>query len=132
MIGYYKYSREKIAEIIKKSPKTKDGFYFVKKFPELNNKPSQLDGEKDTEYYYKRSYFENKYVFDNFELECYLSKEKKNLDVDRMINCDNQLADIIFDFLDYKLNQKIDGFSYNLNELIDTTIYFYNIKNPLN
>lgn len=132
MIGYYKYSREKIAEIIKKSPKTKDGFYFVKKFPELNNKPSQLDGKKDTEYYYKRSYFENKYVFDSFELECYLSKEKKNLDVDRMINCDNQLADIIFDFLDYKLNQKIDGFAYNLNELIDTTIYFYNIKNPLN
>ena len=132
MIGYYKYSREKIAEIIKKSPKTKDGFYFVKKFPELNNKPSQLDGEKDTDYYYKRSYFENKYVFDNFELECYLSKEKKNLYVDRMINCDNQLADIIFDFLDYKLNQKIDGFTYNLNELIDTTIYFFNIKNPLN
>ena len=31
-------------------------------------------------------------------------KEKKNLDVDRMINCDNQLADIIFDFL--KLDSK--------------------------
>ena len=49
-----------------------------------------------------------------------------------MIQCDNQIADIIFDCLDYDLNEKIDGFSYNLNELIDTTIYFFNIKNPLN
>ena len=132
MLGYYKYSRNEIAKIIRKSPKTKDGFYFVKNFPEMNNKAFKLDGENDKKYYYKRSCFENKYIFDNFELKCYLSEKEQNLDVDRMMKCDNQIADIIFDFLDYELNEKIDGFSYTLNELIDTTIYLFNVKNPLN
>ena len=132
MLGYYKYARDEIAEIIRKSPKTKDGFYYVKNFPQLNNERYRLDGENDNKYYYKRPCFGNKYVFDDFELECYLADTKKNLEVERMIKCDNQIADIIFDFLDYNLNDKIDGFSYNLNELIDTTIYFFNIKNPLN
>ena len=33
MLGYYKYTREEIADIIKNSPKTKDGYYFVGNFP---------------------------------------------------------------------------------------------------
>ena len=132
MIGYYKYSRDKIADIIRKSPKTKDGFYFVRRFPELNTTTYQLDGENDTKYYYKRSCFENKYVFDDFELECYLAKSDKKLDIERMNKCDDQIANVIFDFIDYDLNDKLNGFSYNLNELIDTTIYLFNVKNPLN
>ena len=123
MLGYYKYSRNEIAKIIRKSPKTKDGFYFVKNFPEMNNKAFKLDGENDKKYYYKRSCFENKYIFDNFELKCYLSEKEQNLDVDRMMKCDNQIADIIFDFLDYELKTASldDGDYYCIFKIYDVS-----------
>ena len=128
MLGYYKYSREDIAKIIKDSPKTKDGYYFVRKFPELNNMQGKLDGERDSKYYYPRSIFANKFVFNNYEIDSYLSKIENNLDFEKMQNIDNKIYETIFDFIDYGLNEKIPNYKFNLNELIDTTIYFYNIK----
>ena len=129
MIGYYKYSRNEIAEIIKTSPKTNDGFYYVRKFPELNNQTGKLDNENDSIYYYSRDLFMNKYVFNDFEIECYLSEKKKNFNYDKMQLLDTKIKTTIEDFINYGLNEQIPDYEFNLNELIDTTIYFYNIKN---
>jgi len=128
MLGYYKYSRENIAKIIRNSPKTKDGYYFVRKFPELNNEQGKLDGEKDSKYYYPRNIFTNKFVFNNYEIDSYLSKTENDLDFKKMQNIDDKIYETISDFVDYGLNEKIPNYEFNLNELIDTSIYFYNIK----
>ena len=128
MLGYYKYSRENIAKIIRNSPKTKDGYYFVRKFPELNNEQGKLDGEKDSKYYYPRNIFANKFVFNNYEIDSYLSKTENDLDFKKMQNIDDKIYEAISDFVDYGLNEKIPNYEFNLNELIDTSIYFYNIK----
>ena len=36
MLGYYKYTRKQIVEMILNSPKTTDGFYYMYNFPVLN------------------------------------------------------------------------------------------------
>ena len=128
MLGYYKYTREKIVEIIRKSPKTNDGFYYVKQFPELNNTIGKIDGEKNSAYYYPREIFNKKLLFNEFEIESYLSKKNNNLDTERMEFMDKQIYNIIVDFIDYDLDQKLPGCLFNLNELIDTSIYFINMK----
>ena len=129
MLGYYKYPRNDIVEMIKNSPKTKDGYYYIRSFPYLNNTKGKLDGEKDSNYYYPREFFSNKMVFNDYEIESYLSKKKTNLNVDRMQSIDQRIKDTINEFIDYGLDENIPGYEFNLNELIDTTIYFYNIKN---
>ena len=45
-----------------------------------------------------------------------------------MQNIDDKIYETISDFVDYGLNEKIPNYEFNLNELIDTSIYFYNIK----
>lgn len=128
MLGYYKYRREEIADIIKNSPKTKDGYYFVRNFPELNNAQDKIDGENDSKYYYPRNIFKNKFVFNNYEIDSYLSRTENGLDDEKMKKIDNKIFETIYEFIDYGLNEKIPKCEFNLNELIDTTIYFYNIK----
>ena len=41
---------------------------------------------------------------------------------------DNKLKDIINDFLELDLNDRIDKCDYTLDELIDTSIYLLNNK----
>ena len=128
MLGYYKYSREDIAKKIKESPKTNDGYYYFKDFPKLNSQKSGPDGFNDIKYYYSRDIFSNKLVFNDFEIKCYLSKKEEIFDVERMLMLDNKLLETIDEFLIYELNEDIPNFEFNLNELIDTTIYLFNVK----
>ena len=130
MIGYFKFKRESIVNNIKKSPKTQDGYYFYKKFPEQNSKPGKLDGFNDKKYCYPRTLFKNKMCFDDKEIEMYLTEiNNEDFDVDKMLKRDEQILETITDFLDYNLFDKIPNYDFNLCELIDTCIYIFNIKN---
>jgi hypothetical protein len=128
MLGYYKYGREEIADIIKNSPKTTDGYYYVRNFPYLNIAEGKIDNKKDGNYYYPRDIFSNKLVFNDKEIISYLSKDKTDLNVEKMKYIDDKIEDVISELSDYGLNENIPGRLFNLNELIDTTIYFYNMK----
>ncbi len=128
MNGYYKYSRNKLIELIKKSPKTCDGYYCCFKFPEYNLKKGDINGEYDKNYYYKRELFKNKICFNEYEINCYLAKNKIGLDENKMQFIDDNLKNIIQDFNNIKLEDIIPNESYNLGELIDTSIFFFNSK----
>ena len=130
MIGYFKFKREDIVNKIKKSPKTQDGYYFYKKFPEQNNKEGKIDGFNDKKYCYPRELFKNKMCFNDKELEIYLTDvNDKNFDIEKMIKRDQHLFETISDFLEYNLFDKIQNYDFNLCELIDTCIYMFNLKN---
>lgn len=127
MIGYYKNKRKNIVKIIRSSPQTIDGYYFVKDFPGLNNEQGKIDNEKDV-YFYHRNLFANKFIFDEKDIDAYLSKKNINFDFERMQKLDNHLMDIISEYLDYNLFETIEGKLFNLGELIDTSIFIFNSK----
>lgn len=128
MLGYYKYTRNQIVNIIKKSPKTKDGYYYVYKFPVLNSMRGKIDGERDTKYYYTREYFKNKICFNEDDINCYLTISKMDYDINKMKTIDDKLKDIIGELNGMKLDNKIEDKDYTLDELIDTSIYLLNNK----
>ena len=66
MLGCYKKTREDIVSIIKKSPKTQDGYYICKKFIDLNKK---IGEHKDAGYIYNRDKYANKICFNEAEIE---------------------------------------------------------------
>ena len=45
-----------------------------------------------------------------------------------MQKLDEKLVNVIDDYLQYDLNDDIQGELYNLNELIDSTIFIFNNK----
>ena len=128
MLGYYKNSRNKIVKVIKKSPKTNDGYYFVRDFPNLNAEQGKVDNGRDTSYFYHRNLFKDKFVFSDADIEAYLAKKNKNFDFEKMQKLDEKLVNVIGDYLQYDLNDDIKDKLYNLNELIDTTIFIFNSK----
>jgi hypothetical protein len=80
MLGCYKKHREDIVKIIKKSPKTEDGYYICKNFINLNKALGEI---KDEGYIYNRSYYENKICFNEASyalLIYYVKKEEQTLD----------------------------------------------------
>lgn len=129
MIGYYKYPRKDIVKMIKSSPKTYDDLYYMKDFPLYNNKISNLIGERDTKYFYTREYFKNKVCFNEEEIDLYTATTEKKYDIKKMVKRDEKINETINELSEYNLYDKIDGADYNLAELIDTTIYIFNIKN---
>ena len=128
MLGYYKNSRNKIVKVIKKSPKTNDGYYFVRDFPNLNAEQGKVDNGRDTSYFYYRNLFKDKFVFSDADIEAYLAKKNTNFDFEKMQKLDEKLVNVIDDYLQYDLNDDIKDKLYNLNELIDTTIFVFNSK----
>lgn len=128
MIGYYRYPRDKILKIIKSSPKTSDGYYFVRDFPRINNENGKIDNSRDNKYFYNRILFKDKFVFSDDDIKAYMSKDNINFDFERMQRLDKKLLDVIEEFVMYKLDDKIENQQYNLNELIDTTIFIFNTK----
>lgn len=122
MLGCYKKNREDIVKIIKKSPKTNDGYYVCKKFIDLNN---QLGEHKDEGYIYNRSYYENKICFDEEDIKSYLEKKSNKFDADKMKARDNFLYETIAMDLDLNLNDEIPDTQFTLGELIDCTIFYF-------
>ena len=72
--------------------------------------------------------FKDKFVFSDDDIKAYMSKDNINFDFERMQRLDKKLLDVIEEFVMYKLDDKIENQQYNLNELIDTTIFIFNTK----
>ena len=125
MLGCYKKTREDIVSIIKKSPKTKHGYYICKKFIDLNKK---IGEHKDAGYIYNREKYANKICFNETEIESYLEKKKTDFDIDWMKERDDFIHRVIFKDLDLDINEKMPNEEFTLGELIDCTIFFFNSK----
>lgn len=127
MLGYYKLTREKIVNIIRKSPITKDGYYFCKEFRDINTKTG--DFLEKNEYIYCREMFENKVCFTNADIETYLEKDVDCCDIYAMKKKDDYLYDVIKDDVDIlNLHDKIDEYGNTFEDVIDTCIFIINNK----
>ena len=126
MIGCYKYSRDYIVKKIKASKKTKDGYYFVNFFRDMNSKEGNDFYDR---FYYNRSYFDNKIIFSDKDLNVYISSNKiEDFDINKMVDLDRKIFDVTKEFLTYDLYDKIPNYEFNLSDLIDATIFLYNHK----
>ena len=125
MIGSYKYTREEIIVKIKSSPITQDGFFICKDFNEWNN----ARGDKvDKGYFYRRQEFSNKICFNIAEIEVYTEKENIGFNIENMHRRDQFLYNVIKEDINKSIHEEIKGQTYTLSELIDTTLYYYDVK----
>lgn len=127
MLGCFKMTREEIIKRVKKSHITTDGYYVCKNFIKMNK---ALGDKLDKKYKYSRDYFENKICFNQADIEIYLEINKNDYDIDRMKQRDDYIYNIIKDEINLhdNLNDNIDNCKFTLDELIDTSIYFFNCK----
>lgn len=127
MLGSFKKTREEIINIVKKSQMTNDGYYVCKSFRKINK---ALGDNTDKKYKYSRDYFENKICFNQSDIELYLETDTKSNDIDRMKQRDDYIYNIIKEEIELydNINEKLWGCQFTLNELIDTSIYFFNCK----
>ncbi|MBP3916226.1 hypothetical protein [Clostridium sp.] len=124
MIRSSLFSRKEIVELIRKSPKTKDGFYF---FPRFKIILLQDGTHRDNGFYYDRSYFKDYICFNEDIISVFLSKTR-NRDLDLFDAIQRKVNEVIkgYEFLNIK--DHIPNEEYTLEELIDTTIYMINYK----
>ena len=121
MINRNFLSREDLINLIKKSPRTPDGFYYFPKFTQMAKIPGEII---DKNFYYSRDLFYNKKVFSNEDIQMFLSKEKSNYDLDLFIFIKNKINDIIGNCYEYcELKDKIPSMNYTLGELIDCALF---------
>ena len=127
MLGCYKMTREEIVKRLQKSKVTTDGYYVCKEFRNMNK---ALGDKLDKKYKYSRDYFENKICFNQSDIELYLETDTKSNDIDRMKQRDDYIYNIIKEEIELydNINEKLWGCQFTLNELIDTSIYFFNCK----
>ena len=127
MLGCFKKTREDIVKLIKKCQMTEDGYYVCKNFPELN---LAIGDKKDKKYIYDRYYFENKICFNQSDIEIYLETNQNYYDIDNMKKRDNYVYNIIKKDLEINddIYEILPGYTFNLAELIDTSIFVYNSK----
>ena len=125
MIRSNQLSRIELVDLIRKSPKTHDGYYFFPRFPTLLMSKGNI---KDNGYHYDRSIFKDKMAFTEEEIRVFLAKRSIKFDFMLMRLVDSKLKEAIkgYEFLclkDIVLNKE-----YSLEELIDTTIYLIKYK----
>jgi len=125
MIRSNLFSRNELVEMIRKAPKTRDGYFFFPRFTNLVLAPGKI---KDNGFFYDRSLFKEKMVFHEDDLKLFLSKRSIKMDMQLEHFLDAKLKDALkgLEFLD--VNDKICGKDYTLGELIDTTIYITKYK----
>lgn len=125
MIRTNMFARDELVDLIKKAPKTKDGYYFFPRFKKLVLMPGKI---RDSGYYYDRSIFENKICFHEEDLKSFLAKKSTKMDMDLERFIDNKLKDVLEGLDNLNLCCKINSKGTTLEELIDTTIYITKYK----
>lgn len=120
MISFNMFSRQELVEMIKKSPQTKDGYFYFPRFPQILFLKGKI---KDTGYFYDRSVFSNKICFNEKDIKSFLSKRSTKMDFILEHLIDNKLKEILKGLETLHLNSYIDSKGFTLEELIDTTIY---------
>lgn len=125
MIRTNMFAREELVDLIKKSPKTKDGYYFFPRFPNLVLLTGKI---KDNGYYYDRSIFKDKVCFHDEDLKSFLAKKSTKMDLVLERFIDNKLQEVLHGLENLNLCCKINSKGTTLEELIDTTIYITKYK----
>ena len=128
MIKRCLFSRKELIEMIKKSPRTNDGYYFFPRFRILITQEGKIN---DTAYYYDRSYFKNYICFNDDDLNFFTTKKKSKMDIELFMFIQNKLNEVIKGFEFLSLKDIIPNEQYTLEELIDTTIYIIKYKQNL-
>lgn len=118
-------SRSELVELIKRSPRTRDGYYYFPRFQSLLELPGTIC---DNVYYYDRSVFRNKICFDYIDLNAFLSTKKVHLDFELRRFIDSKLKDTLQGLESLSLYDIVKGHNFTLEELIDTTIYLTKYK----
>lgn len=125
MIRSNMFTRDELADLIRKQPKTKDGYYFFPRFRKL----ILMSGKnRDAGYYYDRSIFKDKICFHETDIISFLSKKSTKMDIDLERFIDNKLLDVLKGLDNLNLCCKINSKGPTLEELIDTTIYITKYK----
>lgn len=135
MKGYYKFSRNDLVKIIKKSFKTKDNYFICKSFPKLSK---EIGFIKDFNIYtFSRELFYNKICFSNEDISIFLDTSENNENkvkyILEMKRKDEYLSNIIKDFItedqeEINFRSKIENSDFSLEELIDSSLFIYNYK----
>lgn len=125
MIRTNMFTRDELADLIRKQPKTKDGYYFFPRFRKLVLMPGKI---RDVGYYYDRSIFKDKICFHETDIISFLSKKSNKMDIDLERFIDNKLLDVLEGLDNLNLCCKINSKGTTLEELIDTTIYITKYK----
>lgn len=118
-------SRKELVDLIKRSPRTKDGYYFFPRFRAL----ILLEGDiRDTGYFYDRLMFKDKMCFDENDIRMLIAKKKVSVDIDLIRMIDTKIQSTLKGLEFLYIKDKIPGGDYTLEELIDSTIYFVKYK----
>lgn len=118
-------SRKELSDMIRKAPKTKDGFYFFPRFRVL----ILLEGDiKDTGFFYDRIMFKDKICFDETDLKMLNAKKKPAIDADLRRIIDMKLNEVLKGLEFLHIKDRIPGTDYTLEELIDNTVYLVKYK----
>jgi len=119
------FSRNDIVKLIRKNQKTKDGNYFCPFFNSIN---CLIGNVNDKDYYYNRYIFFNKYYFNEKDIDIYLSKKKKDIDLYDYQKKINKFYEIVKNIKINNLFDKIDGNLYNMADIIDNYEFLYENK----
>lgn len=129
MIRSCLFSRKELVDIIKKSPKTNDGYHFCPRFKLI---VLQTGNKKDNDYYYDRTLFKDFCCFNDDDISMFISKKKKATDIDLLNVIQTKLNEVIKGYEFLNITDYLPKEQYTLEELIDTTIYItkYKYSNP--
>lgn len=118
-------SRKELVDLIKKAPKTHDGYFFFPRFKALVQSPGKV---KDSGYFYDRGLFYDKSCFSDADIKMFLSKKEMIMDVEFKRFLDGKINDVLDGIEFLELKDKVPGKDFTLEELIDTTIYLIKYK----
>ena len=125
MIRSNLFSRKELIDLIKKSPKTHDGYHY---FPRFKNLVMQQGKEQDNGYFYDRCLFSRKMCFGDDDLKAFMSRKKIKYDIQLSSFIDSKLEDTLKGIEFLHIKDKLIDKDYTLEELIDTTIYITKYK----
>lgn len=125
MIRSCLFSRKELTEMIRKAPRTKDGYYFFPRFKVLILAQGIW---KDNGYYYDRCFFKDQVCFNDEDIKLFNTKKRIACDIDLKHTINTKLNDVLKGLEFLELYDTIPGTQYNLEELIDTTAYIIKYK----
>lgn len=120
MIKYFKFDREEIINNIKKTKKTNDGHYWYPKFLEMN----EQQGDKDDDYYYSRDLFRYKMYFTDKDIDLYLSKKRKNINMDIKYRKALRFYETNKELKNFNVDDIVPPNSFSIGDLVDAYEFF--------
>ena len=120
MINHYKLDRNDIINLIKNNQKTRDGNYWYPYFDEINEEKGK---KNDCDYYYPREMFKHKMYFTDEDVELYLSKEKKDINMDAKYRKSLQFYETNKELKSLNISDLVLPNEFTVEELIDSYEY---------